>query len=269
MGIVQIAIAALPRIPKRDPTISRNPIVLFAELSKLDWAFFAAGLFAWTCVSALLRATSAVTDFDLGCYRFLWRFSVRHTTRRPIQRFDCLDYHFDHPHSSLPFGRRYARASHPHFEFLLIINKSPAVIFGLISDRFGRKWPLVANLLIVAVLSLATAFCNTFQSFLAVRSLFGIGMGGIWGMSVACALENMPVGARGLGQSLAPIPTIARLIVVPHLPCSSTTFALAIQPLVRFSKVTRSVYVFSPSAPRPFIFHSSLCSRARVLERIG
>ena len=59
------------------------------------------------------------------------------------------------------------------------------MIFGIISDRYGRKFPLVGNLFLVGILSLATAFCTTFQQFLAVRSLFGIGMGGIWGMSVS------------------------------------------------------------------------------------
>jgi SHS family lactate transporter-like MFS transporter len=54
-------------------------------------------------------------------------------------------------------------------------------IFGLLSDRFGRKWPLVANLVIVSVLELGAGFAQNFKGFLAARSLFGIGMGGIWG----------------------------------------------------------------------------------------
>lgn len=39
------------------------------------------------------------------------------------------------------------------------------------------------NLLIVAALSLSTAYCTNYSTFLAVRSLFGIAMGGIWGMA--------------------------------------------------------------------------------------
>lgn len=53
---------------------------------------------------------------------------------------------------------------------------------SLLSDRYGRKWPLVANLVVIAVLSLGTGFVKTFPQFLAVRCLFGLGMGGIWGM---------------------------------------------------------------------------------------
>lgn len=76
------------------------------------------------------------------------------------------------------------------------------VIFGLLSDRFGRKWPLVINLLIVSVLSLGTGFVQSFRAFLAVRSLFGIGMGGVWGLASATALENLPVEARGLASGV-------------------------------------------------------------------
>lgn len=80
----------------------------------------------------------------------------------------------------------------------LLFRPLGAAIFGLISDRYGRKWPLVVNLIIIAVLSLGSGFVNTFGEFLAVRSLFGIGMGGIWGMATSNALENMPAAPRGL-----------------------------------------------------------------------
>ena len=75
-------------------------------------------------------------------------------------------------------------------------------MFGIISDRFGRKWPLVINLIVVAVLELGAGFVNTYEAFLGVRSLFGIGMGGIWGLAASTALENLPVEARGLGSGI-------------------------------------------------------------------
>jgi SHS family lactate transporter-like MFS transporter len=40
-------------------------------------------------------------------------------------------------------------------------------------------------------------FVHTFKQFLALRSLFGIGMGGIWGLTASTALENLPVKACG------------------------------------------------------------------------
>ncbi|ETS61615.1 hypothetical protein PaG_04105 [Moesziomyces aphidis] len=80
----------------------------------------------------------------------------------------------------------------------LLFRSVGAAIFGIISDRYGRKYPLVVNLLIIAALSLGSGFIQTYTQFLAVRSLFGIGMGGIWGMATATALENMPPEPRGL-----------------------------------------------------------------------
>jgi SHS family lactate transporter-like MFS transporter len=75
-------------------------------------------------------------------------------------------------------------------------------LFGVLSDRFGRKWPLVLNLVLVAALQLGAGFVHTFGQFLAVRSLFGIGMGGIWGLASSTALENLPVEARGVASGV-------------------------------------------------------------------
>ena len=57
----------------------------------------------------------------------------------------------------------------------LLFRSVGAVIFGIISDRYGRKYPLVFNLLLVSVLELGAGFTQTYSQFLAVRSLFGIG----------------------------------------------------------------------------------------------
>lgn len=53
-----------------------------------------------------------------------------------------------------------------------------ALIFGSLSDRYGRKWPFVINLSALIVLELGTGFTHNLSQFLAVRSLFGIAMGG-------------------------------------------------------------------------------------------
>jgi MFS transporter, SHS family, lactate transporter len=102
------------------------------------------------------------------------------------------------------------------------------VIFGILSDRYGRKWPLVANLLIVAVLELGSGFVQTFNQFLAVRSLFGIGMGGIWGLAASTALENLPVETRGLASGVLQqgyavgylIAAVVNLFLVPEVSVS-------------------------------------------------
>lgn len=80
--------------------------------------------------------------------------------------------------------------------------RSVQVIFGIISDRYGRKWPLVANLILIAILELGAGFVQTFKEFLALRSLFGITMGGIWGLAASTALENLPVEVRGLASGV-------------------------------------------------------------------
>ncbi|KAJ7290420.1 major facilitator superfamily domain-containing protein, partial [Mycena rebaudengoi] len=78
----------------------------------------------------------------------------------------------------------------------LLFHSVGVVLFGVFSDRFGRKWPLVFNLLLVAVLELGAGFANTSRHFFVLRSLFGIGMGGVRGLASSTALENLPVGLR-------------------------------------------------------------------------
>lgn len=73
----------------------------------------------------------------------------------------------------------------------LLFRSVGAAIFGIAGDLYGRKWPMIINLVIIAALQLATAFCETFSEFLGVRALFGIGMGGIWGLAASMGLESM------------------------------------------------------------------------------
>jgi MFS transporter, SHS family, lactate transporter len=61
---------------------------------------------------------------------------------------------------------------------------------------------LIVNLILCAVLELGSGFVNDFHTFLAVRSLFGIAMGGIWGLAASTALENLPVELRGLASGV-------------------------------------------------------------------
>ncbi|KAH9033341.1 carboxylic acid transporter protein [Lactarius pseudohatsudake] len=76
------------------------------------------------------------------------------------------------------------------------------VLFGIWSDRFGRKWPLVAILLFCSLLQLATAYTQTIEEFLILRSLSGLAMGGVWGITVSNGLENLPVETRGLASGI-------------------------------------------------------------------
>lgn len=60
-----------------------------------------------------------------------------------------------------------------------------AVAFGIAADRYGRKWPYVVNLILFVVLELATGFCTTLKQFLGIRAIYGIAMGGLYGMAAA------------------------------------------------------------------------------------
>lgn len=76
------------------------------------------------------------------------------------------------------------------------------VIFGILADRFGRKWPFIANCSLLIVFVLLTGFCKSYEQFLAVRALFGVAMGGLYGNAAATALEDVPSDTRGLLSGL-------------------------------------------------------------------
>ncbi|KAL8965113.1 MAG: hypothetical protein Q9183_004020 [Haloplaca sp. 2 TL-2023] len=75
---------------------------------------------------------------------------------------------------------------------VLMFRSVGAIIFGIASDRYGRKWPLVANNILVIVLELGSGFYNTYKQFLACRALFGIAMGGLYCNAAATALGDCP-----------------------------------------------------------------------------
>ena len=86
--------------------------------------------------------------------------------------------------------------------FVLMCRPLGGAFFGILADRYGRKWPFVANCSLLVIFVLVTGFCKTYAQFLAVRALFGIAMGGIYGNASATALEDCPEDARGLLSGL-------------------------------------------------------------------
>jgi MFS transporter, SHS family, lactate transporter len=73
-----------------------------------------------------------------------------------------------------------------------------AFIFGLLADRYGRRIPLMVNLVFYSMIEVATGFAPNFATFLVLRALFGIGMGGEWGVGASLAMEKAPASRRGL-----------------------------------------------------------------------
>ena len=73
-----------------------------------------------------------------------------------------------------------------------------ALIFGWFADRFGRRVPLMVDVACYSLLELATAFSPNLTVFLVLRALYGIAMGGEWGLGAALAMETLPAQKRGV-----------------------------------------------------------------------
>src|SRR5438128_2426570 len=80
----------------------------------------------------------------------------------------------------------------------LMMRPLGAFIFGWLGDRFGRRIPLMIDIVFYSLVELLTAFAPNFGTFLLLRALFGIGMGGEWGLGASLAMESLPTPARGL-----------------------------------------------------------------------
>jgi len=73
-----------------------------------------------------------------------------------------------------------------------------AFIFGRLADRFGRKPLLMLDIVCFSVLGAAAAFAPTLAIFLILRALFGVAMGGEWGLGSSLTMESIPPQARGM-----------------------------------------------------------------------
>ncbi|KAJ4299995.1 hypothetical protein N0V90_005243 [Kalmusia sp. IMI 367209] len=144
------------------PEPLKNPISLFAQLSAKDWLYFIVGFASWTADAFDFHALSIQTTKLAKYY---------HRSKTDITTAITLT---------------------------LLLRSVGAAVFGFAGDKWGRKWPMVINMVILGLLQVATIYAATFQQFLAVRSLFGLFMGGVFGNAIAMALENCPTNARGL-----------------------------------------------------------------------
>jgi SHS family lactate transporter-like MFS transporter len=73
-----------------------------------------------------------------------------------------------------------------------------AVIFGILADRYGRRRPLMANVIFFSVIELLCGFAPNYTVFLVLRAIYGIGMGGTWGVGTSLVMEAAPVRWRGI-----------------------------------------------------------------------
>jgi SHS family lactate transporter-like MFS transporter len=77
-----------------------------------------------------------------------------------------------------------------------------AFLFGMMADRFGRRITLMVDIIAYSVFELASAFAPSLKVFIVTRALFGIAMGGEWGVGAALAFETLPAEKRGFFSGL-------------------------------------------------------------------
>ena len=73
-----------------------------------------------------------------------------------------------------------------------------ALLFGIMADRYGRRLPLMLDLIFYSVIEVLSGLAPSYTTFLILRLLFGIGMGGEWGVGASLAMESVPAKWRGV-----------------------------------------------------------------------
>ncbi|KAJ5247579.1 hypothetical protein N7468_002562 [Penicillium chermesinum] len=167
-GPIGIREYAITRFTSLKPPMNSvaNPFTLLAMLNAQQWAFVAVSFLAWSWDS-----------FDY--------FTVSLTVSDLAETFNTST-------ANITWG----------ITLVLMLRSVGSIIFGIAGDRYGRKWPFILNLFFFIVLELGTSFCQTYHQFLAVRALYGIAMGGMYGIAAVTALEDCPIEARGLVAGL-------------------------------------------------------------------
>src|SRR6202521_1278726 len=73
-----------------------------------------------------------------------------------------------------------------------------ALLLGSLADRYGRRRPLIACVLYFSIITALTPFAPSYILFVVLRALYGIGMGGYWGIGASLVMESSPKRWRGL-----------------------------------------------------------------------
>src|SRR5437868_13883637 len=99
-----------------------------------------------------------------------------------------------------------------------------AILFGLLADRYGRRLPLMLDVVFYSIIEVLSGFATSYNIVLFLRLLYGIGMGGEWGVGASLTLESVPARWRGIlsgflqeGYALGNIlAAVAYFTIFPH-----------------------------------------------------
>ncbi len=100
-----------------------------------------------------------------------------------------------------------------------------ALLFGALADRYGRKKPLMACVVYFSAITILSGFAPNYLFFVVMRALYGIGMGGYWGIGASFAMENAPRERRGVLSGMMQggypfgylLAAVGMLTIMPHL----------------------------------------------------
>src|ERR1700759_3546934 len=121
----------------------------------------------------------------------------------------------------------------------LVMRPVGALLFGLWADKVGRRVPLIVDVIFYSTVGFLCAFAPNFTVLLVLRLLYGIGMGGEWGLGAALAMEKIPTARRGFfsgvlqqGYAIGYLMAAVCFLVISDVPGLSGRwlFALSILP---------------------------------------
>src|ERR1017187_7473718 len=114
-----------------------------------------------------------------------------------LDAFDFFILVFTLPAIAKEFGVKVPDVAYAIF-LTLAMRFIGAFIFGRLADKFGRKPLLMLDIVCFSVLGAAAAFAPTLAIFLLLRALFGVAMGGEWGLGSSLTMESIPPQSRGI-----------------------------------------------------------------------
>jgi SHS family lactate transporter-like MFS transporter len=143
------------------------------------------------------RATSTGGRRDLGASHAFFASFLGWT----LDAFDFFVLVFVVPAVAEEFHRPVADVAYT-ITLTLAMRPIGALIFGWMADRYGRRLPLMIDVVFYSIVEVLSGLAPSYTAFVWLRALYGVGMGGEWGVGASLAMEVVPAGRRGLLSGL-------------------------------------------------------------------